>query len=189
MLVLLARMSLSQSPRTTSQEAGPRRQRVPDDRPVRVLDREDEGRAFAYLAGFCDSVVPPGSGLTHFLPRSQENVMGSVEAGCEGGWLPHPEEQLFLDQLYAFMDRQGSPIHKVPHLGFKKSRFRLGGRRQRGSCGLIVPSGLQPRSCFRLLSVCSRPLPHVFCGEATGRLQKGKAVTSHPGLFIRFGLR
>lgn len=49
--------------------------------------------------------------------------MGSVEAGCEGGWLPHPEEQLFLDQLYAFMDRQGSPIHKVPHLGFKKSRW------------------------------------------------------------------
>lgn len=50
--------------------------------------------------------------------------MGSVEAGCEGGWLPHPEEQLFLDQLYSFMDRQGSPIHKVPHLGFKKSRCR-----------------------------------------------------------------
>lgn len=49
--------------------------------------------------------------------------MGSVEAGCEGGWLPHPEEQLFLDQLYAFMDQQGSPIHKVPHLGFKKSRW------------------------------------------------------------------
>lgn len=48
--------------------------------------------------------------------------MGSVEAGCEGSWLPHPEEQLFLDQLYAFMDRQGSPIHKVPHLGFKKSK-------------------------------------------------------------------
>lgn len=47
--------------------------------------------------------------------------MGSVEAGCEGSWLPHPEEQLFLDQLFTFMDRQGSPIHKVPNLGFKKS--------------------------------------------------------------------
>lgn len=47
--------------------------------------------------------------------------MGSVEAGCEGSWLPHPEEQLFLDQLFAFMERQGSPIHKVPNLGFKKS--------------------------------------------------------------------
>lgn len=58
--------------------------------------------------------------MSSFYP--QENVMGSVEAGCEGGWLPHPEEQLFLDQLYAFMDRQGSPIHKVPHLGFKRSR-------------------------------------------------------------------
>lgn len=65
-------------------------------------------------------LVPP---LTFVPPCPQENVMGSVEAGCEGGWLPHPEEQLFLDQLYAFMDRQGSPIHKVPHLGFKKSRF------------------------------------------------------------------
>ncbi|KAM7374044.1 hypothetical protein PAMP_006721 [Pampus punctatissimus] len=50
----------------------------------------------------------------------QENVMGSVEVGCEGSWLPHPEEQLFLDQLYVFMDRHGSPIHKVPNLGFKK---------------------------------------------------------------------
>lgn len=47
--------------------------------------------------------------------------MGSVEVGCDGGWLPHPEEQLFLDQLFAFMDRHGSPIHKVPNLGFKKS--------------------------------------------------------------------
>lgn len=47
--------------------------------------------------------------------------MGSVEVGCEGSWLPHPEEQLFLDQLYTFMDRRGSPIHKVPNLGFKKS--------------------------------------------------------------------
>lgn len=47
--------------------------------------------------------------------------MGSVEAGCEGSWLPHPEEQLFLDQLYSFMERHGSPIHKVPNLGFKKS--------------------------------------------------------------------
>lgn len=52
---------------------------------------------------------------------SQENVMGSVEVSCEGSWLPHPEEQLFLDQLYAFMDSNGSPIHKVPNLGFKKS--------------------------------------------------------------------
>ncbi len=51
--------------------------------------------------------------------------MGSVEAGCEGSWLPHPEEQLFLDQLFAFMNRQGSPIHKVPNLGFKKSEALL----------------------------------------------------------------
>lgn len=56
---------------------------------------------------------------------SQENVMGSVEVGCEGSWLPHPEEQLFLDQLFAFMERQGSPIHKVPNLGFKKSESLL----------------------------------------------------------------
>lgn len=51
--------------------------------------------------------------------------MGSVEAGCEGSWLPHPEEQLFLDQLFSFMDRHGSPIHKVPNLGFKKSQSLL----------------------------------------------------------------
>lgn len=49
--------------------------------------------------------------------------MGSVEVGGDGGWLPHPEEQLFLDELFAFMERQGSPIHKVPNLGFKKSEF------------------------------------------------------------------
>lgn len=51
--------------------------------------------------------------------------MGSVEVGCEGSWLPHPEEQLFLDQLFAFMEGQGSPIHKVPNLGFKKSESLL----------------------------------------------------------------
>ncbi|XP_026226853.1 ARID_ARID5 domain-containing protein [Anabas testudineus] len=55
-----------------------------------------------------------------WIDRMKENVMGSVEVGSQGSWLPHPEEQLFLDQLYAFMDRRGSPIHKVPNLGFKK---------------------------------------------------------------------
>uniref|UniRef100_A0A1A7WMK9 Zgc:77151 n=2 Tax=Iconisemion striatum TaxID=60296 RepID=A0A1A7WMK9_9TELE len=55
-----------------------------------------------------------------WIEKMKENVMGSVEVGCEGSWLPHPEEQLFLDQLFAFMERHGSPIHKVPNLGFKK---------------------------------------------------------------------
>lgn len=63
---------------------------------------------------------PNSSQSESWIERMKENVMGSVEVGCEGSWLPHPEEQLFLDQLYAFMDRQGSPIHKVPNLGFKK---------------------------------------------------------------------
>nr|XP_054590383.1 AT-rich interactive domain-containing protein 5B isoform X1 [Nothobranchius furzeri] len=55
-----------------------------------------------------------------WIERMKENVMGSVEVGYEGSWLPHPEEQLFLDQLFAFMERHGAPIHKVPNLGFKK---------------------------------------------------------------------
>ncbi|XP_029375871.1 AT-rich interactive domain-containing protein 5B isoform X2 [Echeneis naucrates] len=63
---------------------------------------------------------PNSSQSESWIERMKENVMGSVEVGCEGSWLPHPEEQLFLDQLYAFMDRHGSPIHKVPNLGFKK---------------------------------------------------------------------
>ncbi|KAM6984042.1 uncharacterized protein LKV04_011874 [Tautogolabrus adspersus] len=68
-----------------------------------------------------DGKESPTSGQSEsWIDRMKENVMGSVEAGCEGGWLPHPEEQLFLDQLFAFMDRSGSPIHKVPNLGFKK---------------------------------------------------------------------
>lgn len=73
----------------------------------------------------------------------QENVMGSVEAGCEGSWLPHPEEQLFLDQLFTFMDRQGSPIHKVPNLGFKKSEALI------FSSLLFLPLSLCP-----FLSLC-----------------------------------
>ncbi|XP_026855876.2 AT-rich interactive domain-containing protein 5B [Electrophorus electricus] len=52
--------------------------------------------------------------------RMKENVMGGTEESWEGSWLPHPEEQLFLDQLYVFMERRGSPISKVPNLGFKK---------------------------------------------------------------------
>ncbi|XP_071362137.1 AT-rich interactive domain-containing protein 5B [Trachinotus anak] len=63
---------------------------------------------------------PNSSQSESWIERMKENVMGSVEVGCEGSWLPHPEEQLFLDQLYSFMDRHGSPIHKVPNLGFKK---------------------------------------------------------------------
>ncbi|XP_038563564.1 AT-rich interactive domain-containing protein 5B [Micropterus salmoides] len=63
---------------------------------------------------------PTSSQSDSWIERMKENVMGSVEVGCEGSWLPHPEEQLFLDQLFAFMDRQGLPIHKVPNLGFKK---------------------------------------------------------------------
>ncbi|XP_075994817.1 uncharacterized protein LOC142989250 [Genypterus blacodes] len=63
---------------------------------------------------------PTSSQSESWIERMKENVMGSVEVGCEGAWLPHPEEQLFLDQLFAFMERQGSPIHKVPNLGFKK---------------------------------------------------------------------
>ncbi|XP_041657034.1 AT-rich interactive domain-containing protein 5B [Cheilinus undulatus] len=63
---------------------------------------------------------PTSSQTESWIDRMKENVMGSVETGCEGGWLPHPEEQLFLDQLFSFMSRSGSPIHKVPNLGFKK---------------------------------------------------------------------
>ncbi|XP_023263426.1 AT-rich interactive domain-containing protein 5B-like [Seriola lalandi dorsalis] len=63
---------------------------------------------------------PNSSQSESWIERMKENVMGSVEVGCEGSWLPHPEEQLFLDQLYIFMERHGSPIHKVPNLGFKK---------------------------------------------------------------------
>ncbi|XP_026794156.3 AT-rich interactive domain-containing protein 5B [Pangasianodon hypophthalmus] len=51
--------------------------------------------------------------------RTKENVMSNVET-MEGNWLPHPEEKIFLDQLYLFMERRGSPICKVPNLGFKK---------------------------------------------------------------------
>ncbi|XP_068455771.1 AT-rich interactive domain-containing protein 5B [Clinocottus analis] len=63
---------------------------------------------------------PNPSQSESWIERMKENVMGSVEVGCEGSWLPDPEEQLFLDQLLAFMERLGSPIHKVPNLGFKK---------------------------------------------------------------------
>ncbi|KAK5887892.1 hypothetical protein CesoFtcFv8_016451 [Champsocephalus esox] len=63
----------------------------------------------------------PTSGQSDsWIERMKENVMGSVEVGCEGSWLPHPEEQTFLDQLFAHMERLGSPVHKVPNLGFKK---------------------------------------------------------------------
>ncbi|KAM9451027.1 uncharacterized protein Hap1MRO34_021422 [Clarias gariepinus] len=51
--------------------------------------------------------------------RTKENVMSNVET-MAGSWLPHPEEKIFLDQLYLFMERRGSPICKVPNLGFKK---------------------------------------------------------------------
>ncbi|KAK3524301.1 hypothetical protein QTP70_027032 [Hemibagrus guttatus] len=51
--------------------------------------------------------------------KACENVISNVET-IDGHWLPHPEEKIFLDQLYLFMERRGSPICKVPNLGFKK---------------------------------------------------------------------
>lgn len=68
-----------------------------------------------------DGKESPTSGQSDsWIARMKENVMGSVEAGFEGPWLPHPDEQQFLDHLFRFMNKQGSPIHKVPNLGFKK---------------------------------------------------------------------
>ncbi|KAK7925015.1 hypothetical protein WMY93_007325 [Mugilogobius chulae] len=74
-----------------------------------------------------DGKDSPTSGQSEsWIDRMQENVMGSVETGLEGAWLPHPDEQFFLDQLFSFMDKQGAPIHKVPNLGFKKiDLFRM----------------------------------------------------------------
>ncbi|TRY91866.1 hypothetical protein DNTS_017709, partial [Danionella cerebrum] len=55
-----------------------------------------------------------------------ESWMERMKMHCDGNWLPHPEEQLFLDQLYIFMERRGSRISKVPNLGFKKiDLFRM----------------------------------------------------------------
>uniref|UniRef100_A0A4W5NI04 Zgc:77151 n=1 Tax=Hucho hucho TaxID=62062 RepID=A0A4W5NI04_9TELE len=67
------------------------------------------------------AVEPPALNQSEsWIERMTENVMGSVEMQREGGCLPHPEEQMFLDQLYCYMERCGSPISKVPNLGFKK---------------------------------------------------------------------
>ncbi|XP_062868197.1 AT-rich interactive domain-containing protein 5B [Trichomycterus rosablanca] len=52
--------------------------------------------------------------------RIKDNGISSEALMFEGSWLSHPERQLFLDQLYLFMERRGSPIGKVPNLGFKK---------------------------------------------------------------------
>ncbi|XP_066502206.1 AT-rich interactive domain-containing protein 5B [Hoplias malabaricus] len=52
--------------------------------------------------------------------KLKETVMSDMDMAWEGSWLPHPEEQLFLDRLFQFMERRGSPISKVPNLGFKK---------------------------------------------------------------------
>ncbi|KAL2094706.1 hypothetical protein ACEWY4_009425 [Coilia grayii] len=55
-----------------------------------------------------------------WMEQMNENVLGSAESQWSGGWPHHPEQQLFLDQLFSFMERRGSPISKVPNLGFKK---------------------------------------------------------------------
>ncbi|KAG9265907.1 AT-rich interactive domain-containing protein 5B-like [Astyanax mexicanus] len=58
--------------------------------------------------------------------KMKEHLMGDMEMAWEGCYLPHPEEQLFLDRLFVFMERRGSPISKVPNLGFKKiNLFRM----------------------------------------------------------------
>ncbi|CAL8401061.1 unnamed protein product [Boreogadus saida] len=61
-----------------------------------------------------------------WIDKMKEDMMGSADTSPERAWLPHPEEQLFLDQLFVFMERFGRPINKVPNLGFKKiDLFRM----------------------------------------------------------------
>lgn len=61
-----------------------------------------------------------------WMDKMKDNLMGGVEVTPEGTWLPQPEEQLFLTQLFVFMERGGRPINKVPNLGFKKiDLFRM----------------------------------------------------------------
>ncbi|CAL8265588.1 unnamed protein product [Merluccius merluccius] len=61
-----------------------------------------------------------------WMDKIKDNVMGNVDTSPERAWFPHPEEQLFLDQLFVFMERYGRPINKVPNLGFKKiDLFRM----------------------------------------------------------------
>lgn len=33
------------------------------------------------------------------------------------------EERVFVDNLYHFMKDRGTPIERIPHLGFKQSEF------------------------------------------------------------------
>lgn len=43
---------------------------------------------------------------------------------CEEDMKPHPsqmEEKAFAANLHAFMKNRGSPIERIPHLGFKQS--------------------------------------------------------------------
>ena len=86
--------------------------------------------------------------------------MGSADASPERAWLPHPEEQLFLDQLFVFMERFGRPINKVPNLGFKKSESRTDGGGPPSLptlppfLPLSLPPSLSPSHDKRLWSVC-----------------------------------
>ncbi|XP_063059192.1 mucin-5AC isoform X2 [Engraulis encrasicolus] len=63
------------------------------------------------------SDLPQGEG---WKEQMNDTVLGDAELQWSGGWMQHPEQQLFLDQLFSFMERRGSPIGKVPNLGFKK---------------------------------------------------------------------
>ncbi|KAG7273796.1 hypothetical protein CRUP_016540, partial [Coryphaenoides rupestris] len=73
-----------------------------------------------------DSPTLTRSQSESWMDKMKDNVMGSADPSPERTWLPHPEEQLFLNQLYDFMERHGRPINKVPNLGFKKiDLFRL----------------------------------------------------------------
>ncbi|GLD46325.1 AT-rich interactive domain-containing protein 5B-like protein, partial [Lates japonicus] len=125
---------------------------------------------------------PNSSQSESWIERMKENVMGSVEVGCEGSWLPHPEEQLFLDQLYAFMGRHGSPIHKVPNLGFKKIDLflmysvvkRLGGYKKHQRChlhqenlGRIQTDPLSPNQRAGRTEESVAPAPGVLLHSAS----------------------
>uniref|UniRef100_A0AAY4EG70 ARID domain-containing protein n=1 Tax=Denticeps clupeoides TaxID=299321 RepID=A0AAY4EG70_9TELE len=52
--------------------------------------------------------------------RGRDDKGLELQAGHKSeSWIDRMK-QLFLDHLYRFMERRGSPISKVPNLGFKK---------------------------------------------------------------------
>lgn len=72
------------------------------------------------------AVIEIHDSVTEYEEEDEEEVEKEMERKEEeaGSGAGQPEEKAFVLSLHLFMKEKGSPIERIPHLGFKQSELK-----------------------------------------------------------------